>query len=277
MKNVLRRIKHTSINVIVNIICIALKRLLPRAIIAQVMDRIEVEGRLDFADKNIILGVKSLSELSRLRSCSKEPGTVSFFTELIGSNAVYYDIGANVGAYSLIAGMQNPNTRVFCFEPSASTFASLVSNIRRNGVTENVFAFPIAFDEATKVTQLYQSSTSPGAAEHAIGEAIDYKGKEFVPNAVQASLVYTLDEFIDCFELPVPTHLKIDVDGIELRILRGAINLLQNKRLRKVMLEVKDGSQSEQSIVKLMSEFGFTFYVSDRLYYSGCSNYVFQR
>src|SRR5207302_421451 len=68
----------------------------------------------------------------------------------------------------------------------------------------------------------YRVSTEAGTALHAVGESVDHEGREFTPVAVQIVPTYALDDLIDVLKLPPPTRLKLDVDGFEYSVLRGA-------------------------------------------------------
>ena len=75
-----------------------------------------------------------LSEGIRVNSCHKEPETVRWVETHLKSGQVFYDIGANVGAYSLIAAKYHHGTvTIYAFEPALQNFPLLVENIRRNG------------------------------------------------------------------------------------------------------------------------------------------------
>ena len=91
-------------------------------------------GELDYARHRIELLVSSPEIRVRLRSVEKEPFTVEWIERSIKPGDVFYDIGANVGAYSLIAAKVTGNgARIFAFEPSAATFHDLSRNILHNG------------------------------------------------------------------------------------------------------------------------------------------------
>ena len=203
---------------------------------------------------------------------------VRFFTEDVGEGDVIFDIGANVGAYSLIAASEfGKAISVLAFEPCPATYAALVSNIRINGLSDVIQAYPLAFGAKTKVDVFNQSSIIPGSAEHAVGSAIDFRGNVFEPAFQHSVMCFNLDTFVEFFKVKPPTHIKIDVDGIELDILRGAKKVLAMKCLRKVSVEVREGSPEEGPILHLMESGGFSVSRGDILVNSGCINYVFQR
>ena len=64
-------------------------------------------------------------------------------------------------------------------------------------------------------------------------------GEEFVPSFRQGAVGFAIDDFIATFNPPFPNHLKIDVDGIEDRIVAGAKNTLADPRLRSISIELE--------------------------------------
>ena len=63
---------------------------------------------------------------------------------------------------------------------------------------------------------------APGTALHAVGEALDYRRQPFTPVAVESILAFRLDDLVPLLGLPLPTRLKLDVDGFEHKVLDGA-------------------------------------------------------
>ena len=85
---------------------------------------------LDYEKDKILIACNSETELSiRARSCSKEPETIDWLKSYFKEDSVLYDIGANIGAYSLVAGKMNDSGRIFSFEPGYSSFSSLIVKV----------------------------------------------------------------------------------------------------------------------------------------------------
>ena len=250
----------------------------PQFFRVRALEKLNSVGRLDYKHEKILMDLQSVFQYSRLKSCGKEPGTVKFFTEDLREGDVIYDIGANVGAYSLVAASKGVNgLKVFAFEPSPATYTALINNIRINEFSDLIQAFPLAFGPTSKIDVFNQSDIAPGAAEHALGDAIDFRGNSFNPAFKHAVLSFDIDTFIKMFDAPSPTHIKIDVDGVELEILRGAPQTFATKSLRKVSVEVREGSSEEPEILSFMSSMGFATEIGDKLVNSGCVNYIFSR
>jgi FkbM family methyltransferase len=214
---------------------------------------------LDYGDGDVLLHIDSRVELNtRLRSCAKEPETIAWIEAYVRAGDVVYDIGANVGAYSLVVDRYTGGAaKVYAFEPGAATFRQLTRNIELNGSSARVIALPIALSDGTGLGMFNYSSTEPGAARHALGMAVDSLGRAFEPAMRQYVLQFSLDEFIGTFSIESPQHVKIDVDGPELEILRGAQRTLRDSALRTVMIEVEPTTEMAAAIVALLENCGF--------------------
>jgi FkbM family methyltransferase len=187
--------------------------------------------RLDYPHHDIWLRATSETERKwRARACAKEPWTVRWLEEQVGHGDVFYDIGANVGAFSLIAAIAR-SASVVAFEPGYATFARLCENIQLNGCSETIVPVPLPLSDAAALTAFTYRSLEPGQSRHVLGdspEGTPYK---------QPMCAITLDAALAQFSLPLPNHLKIDVDGAELRVLAGASAVLRGSQLRTILIE----------------------------------------
>ena len=190
----------------------------------------------------------------------------------------FFDIGANVGAYSLIAAKINgKDSRVYAFEPCFSTYAQLCRNIMLNGCEDTVIPLNVVLSDRNGIGWFNYLSLNTGESCHAFGEPLDYLGKEFKPACRQLLLSHTLDDYFKYLE--VPALLKIDVDGIEFEILKGAEKMLSDERVRTILVEVVERSKSSKAIVDYLKGKGFNL-ISKNIYdygESSTSNYIFSR
>ena len=210
---------------------------------------------LDYARGDLHLYVTSKVErTSRAFSCRKEPTTVSWLESLVPGD-VFYDIGANIGAYSLIAALKvGPSGRVVAFEPSYATFAHLCDNIVLNDVSDIVVPVPLPLGEHTTLGTLNYHRLVPGHARHAIGgDAADARGD--APVYRQPVLLTRLDDLVSQFALPGARFIKIDVDGAEADVLRGAHRTLAHPDLQELMIEVD--VQNTNAVMDILTTAGF--------------------
>ena len=183
---------------------------------------------------------------------------IAFIQTFLKEGDVLYDIGANIGAYSLVAAKYfNGKVKVYSFEPSFLNFTQLCKNIFINNCSEMIIPLQIALSDQNTLGFFNYNNLIPGGALHAFGDAKDYKGTFFTPVFRQPVLSYRLDDLIKHFRLPVPNHFKIDVDGIEFDILKGAEETLNNPLVRSIILELEPLSVTEKNIVNFLNEKGF--------------------
>jgi FkbM family methyltransferase len=154
---------------------------------------------------------------------------------------IFYDIGSNVGMFSIYAAKKNLN--VFCFEPHYSNLETFLYNVYLNNVQNNIISLPVLLSNKSKITKFFLRDLTPSVAKNEIA----HKGSEYIlgekmnnrllnvnvgRNILKSALTIntytdTLDNVIDKYKLSRPTKVKIDVDGAEFMILKGFKNNLK--------------------------------------------------
>jgi FkbM family methyltransferase len=212
---------------------------------------------------------------------TKEPDTIAWI-DGFSDGSVLWDIGANVGVYSLYAAASR-RLLVLAVEPAAANFHALTRNIRLNGLNDRITAYCLAFSSVTTLGVVNLASDAMGAACNQfgeIGEASRYAQPDS-PQLAQGMLAFTIDDFIKQFHPPFPTHLKLDVDGLELGILSGATATLMDFRLESVLVELSMTENEEtQRAMSLLREAGFTFISRGEVQGAGAhkgANHLFRR
>ena len=177
-----------------------------------------------------------------------EPETVAWIMGL-PADAVLWDIGANIGLYSLLAARRG--LRVLAFEPSASSFAALTRNIEINGMEERISAYCLAFDAQTSLVTLHLANTAAGHSMHSI-ETRKGGFRQAVPG-------FSVDAFLTMFNAAPPQAIKLDVDGIEPAILAGARETL-TLHVREVLVEIDglNAATGGNGIPQILGGCGFT-------------------
>lgn len=148
-----------------------------------------------------------------------EPDMLQLLRAVANDSEVVLDIGANIGCTALLLG--EFSKEVYAFEPSPTTFAFLKSNISRSGLT-NIFLQNIGLG-----AESYESTLTFAPSNRSGG---------FVSNQTQASAGHTiekivirqLDEFVNSLNLKKIDFVKIDVEGFEGHVLRGATQTLSS-------------------------------------------------
>ena len=170
----------------------------------------------------------------------------------------YWDIGANAGVYCLFAALR-PNLRVIAFEPSANSYALLNRNIEINQLSDRISAYCIAFAKETKLDVLNMARTDAGLSMHGFGTEVNQYDTLIDTKFRQGAVGYSIDDFAKTFSPSMPTHVKVDVDGIEADIIRGGRETLSVDTLQSMMVEIEGNLESarNQELFELMRELGF--------------------
>jgi FkbM family methyltransferase len=164
----------------------------------------------------------------------EEPETLAWIDQ-IGAGQTLWDIGAATGLLSMYAALA-PEVRVYAFEPKATSFSVLVEHLALNGLGERVFPLCLAFSDETALTRLSLTAMAAGSGGNSIAGQPNQFG-EYHSVFSQGVPAMRIDDFRTVFALPAPDHLKIDVDGVEGAILRGAPQTL--REVTSVIIEVE--------------------------------------
>lgn len=190
----------------------------------------------------------STRQIARLRlsPVAKEPWTVEWIEANLGPDDAFYDVGANVGDYTLIGAKRCPEATIVAVEPAFANFAALCENLLLNDASANVVPLPVALADRERLGSLGLSDVAAGAAIHALD----------APAAAYAQpvLVHTLDGLVARFGLPAPTLVKLDVDGAEPAVLAGARETLRRPGLRSIIVEVEE--ENGEAVVAALGEAG---------------------
>jgi FkbM family methyltransferase len=252
-------------------------RPLQSSVLATVKDSISAVTRLDYEPADIRIHADSHMDFLRAMACRKEPNTVRWIENTVRAGDVFYDIGANIGAYAMIAAKQAPGQVIsHAFEPSFSTYHQLCKNVILNDCQDEVFPHLIPVGQKSGASVFNYQSLASGASLHAVGPTMDWQGKAFQPVYQQRVLVFSLDDLVGHWGFEMPTHIKIDVDGVELDVLRGAHTVLSDHRLRTLLVEVCYDRGDSDAIRSLMSQHGFAL-TSEAALTPVASNWVFSR
>jgi FkbM family methyltransferase len=185
----------------------------------------------------------------------KEPCTLEWIAAFDAAD-VLVDVGANVGMYTIWAAATR-GTRVFAFEPESANYALLNRNIFINNLQDRVSAYCMGLSDAAGLTALHMGLVGVGQSCHSVGEALDYKHDPMAAAFRQGCIVSRLDDLVSTGAIPMPNHIKIDVDGFEPKVIAGARSTLKNAAVRSVLVELNLNLADHAAIVEDMKDLGF--------------------
>jgi FkbM family methyltransferase len=167
---------------------------------------------------------------------------------------VFFDIGANIGIYSLFyAKVKGGN--VYSFEPSVFNLRQLAKNISIINLSKRITIISNPLSERTGVASFKNGSIDEGGALSAFGVDYGHDGKPINSDINYSVLGFSLDDLVEKNVLKeTPSLIKIDVDGIEHLILKGASKTLKSKKLKSLFIEVNDDFKEQALKVRMMLE-----------------------
>jgi len=209
---------------------------------------------LDWPNGQLVVRVSSDAVVrSRLHPVGKEPWTARWLEREVGGSDVLWDIGANIGGYSLIAARAGAG-RVVAVEPSPATYAALCENLTLNGLEAAVIPLPVLLGRETGMQTLALSDAAAGAASHWIGATAPQSEAVSVAARV-AVMAARLDDLVVWLGLPPPTLVKLDVDGAEAGVLAGGEATFSRPELRSMLIEIE--RRREDAVLALAEQYGF--------------------
>ncbi len=196
--------------------------------------------------KGLVLLVDPRYELAYVRG-DHEPWVQDLVASWLRHGDVFYDVGAHVGFFSVLAGrLVRPGGAVIAFEPDPDNFARLEANIARNrmGCVRPVCA--VVLDRSGTVS----FARAPAASSRVEGRAVGSDGA--LATEVLSVPGVTLDDHYD----PRPGVVKIDVEGGELQVLSGARRLLAEGKLGWIV--EAHSEELEAALVRIFNNAGYT-------------------
>lgn len=158
------------------------------------------------------------------RIMGKEPETINWINKF-KKNSIFFDVGANIGIYTLYSAVKIENT-VYSFEPHSVNYKNLLDSISLNGL-KNCYAFCFAVSNQTALSSIQVKDLYEGVADNIVGVRGDY-----YHGCVEMSLDFLVKKGI----LPQPDYIKIDVDGFEDKVVLGALETIQ--KCKSILVEI---------------------------------------
>ena len=235
-----------------------------------------------FKNDKYIFSILEMGKVTRMRAKlfeTKEPETLRWI-DGFDKEDIFLDIGANVGVYSLYAALRK--IKVISLEPDALNYAMLNINLRKNNLSEYILPYSIALNDVEKFNYFNISSDEWGGALNSFGNELDYRGNKFKTVHRQGVYGLPLDMFLSKVNKS-PNHIKIDVDGNEYLILKGAENTLKSKYLKSLLVELDESRSDFEASIELITKCGFILLekthgeMFDNSEFSSTYNHIFIR
>lgn len=186
-----------------------------------------------------------------------EEGEIAFFEKILKGidSPVILDVGANIGTHSIRWAKINRKTKVFAFEPSPTTAQMLEQNVERNRLKDQIKVFATAVSESPGTARFY----------HCVDDAyssLKDTGRYEVIDIIEVQ-VTTIDAFCKEQGLKKINLIKVDVEGFETEVIKGAIETLK-KYKPELFIEIYAGTNSNKDperTIKIIQDLGYHTFV----------------
>jgi len=159
-----------------------------------------------------------------------EPAITDLILRELDDDSVFFDIGANIGWFSLHVAQAYPGAVIHAFEPGKFAFFNLSKNVAHNGYRERILLNHAAVSDHGG-TEFFTSNQIGHALNHLV------RSETTLSSTATEVTCTTLDTYSDEQKITRIDLIKCDVEGAELLVLKGGESLL--KRFQpKLMLEV---------------------------------------
>jgi FkbM family methyltransferase len=173
---------------------------------------------------------------------------MAFVLHFLRDDDLFVDVGANAGAYSILASSVN-GCRVIAFEPVPSAYCKLLTNVRLNDRSERIQCVNVAVTDSPGEIEF---SSASDTTNHAIA------ADEVRHDAIRVKAT-TLDLALQGQQ---PTLVKVDVEGYEALVVQGGESTLQNDTLLAVIMELNGSGKrygfDDAQVTRVMNGYGFT-------------------
>ncbi len=202
---------------------------------------------LPFVNDTYLFAKKGMTSASSAWYCGLyEYEEMSFLSHHLEPNNLFVDVGANIGAYSILAASNG--SKVISIEPIPSTFEILKKNILLNNFQDLVELLNIGVDSKKKILKF---TNDKGAMNH----VLKYEDKK--KNSINVNS-NSLDNILSG---RIPKFIKIDVEGFELNVIEGGETTLKNESLKGIIIELIGGGKyygyDEEVLHEKILSYGF--------------------
>ena len=218
---------------------------------------------------------------------TKEPETLQWIDNFnTDKEIIFWDIGSNIGLYSIYSALKHKDIKIHSFEPSTSNLRILSRNININELQDKIFINQFPLTDRDKGYQLMmESDFREGGALHSFGKDLNFEGNKMNIKNNYNIYGFSINYLIKNLNLEVPNYIKIDVDGLEHYILKSADEVLKHQNLKSILVEINENYFKQfNDVEEIMKRFNFKLLKKDQSRHINLSdpfknsyNYIFSR
>ncbi|MGE0011514.1 MAG: FkbM family methyltransferase [Azoarcus sp.] len=206
-------------------------------------------GRVYFQKLNKALYRLSLGGLGVLNyRTSKSSGEKVFLENYLKNcSGVLVDVGANQGSYAIEALGICKAMKVYAFEPHPITYVSLAHNVLRY---PNIAAINKGMSSEIGVLKIYDYPGKDGSSHASLFEDVITEIHGAGTAVAHEVELTTLDEFVQAENIIEINLLKVDTEGNELAVLKGAANSIADRKIKAIHFEFNEMNVSSRVFFK---------------------------
>lgn len=211
------------------------------------MENLETFTALNHKGKSLVFTTPNKFSQWRVKTLlTKEPCTIEWINSF-DEKDIFWDVGANIGIYSIYAAII-VGCKVRSFEPECFNYMSLTKNIKYNKLENLIQGYSVSIDDKSSVGYLGINNFETASSGHIINRD--------KPKFKQGCLIFSIDDLVK-FGIEEPTHIKIDIDGLDHKVINGAQKTL--KSVKSVLIELDTSNENHMNVLNIMTDLGFTF------------------
>jgi FkbM family methyltransferase len=194
-------------------------------------------------------------EVSHIVPGRYERDLVDWARELAPKSKQFVDCGAHMGSWSIV--MASHFHEVHAFEPQRLLFQQLCGNAALNGL-DNVFVYNMGLDAEPGRLTLHRPGVDRGSSSARTDVVEHFFTASGISTSPEIISVARLDSFVEV--LNNVGLIKIDVEGLELRVLRGAVEILRRNNLPKMLIECWSHAwyrKDKEAVLSFLDELGY--------------------
>ncbi len=183
---------------------------------------------------------------------TKEPKTLNWI-EKFEKDKCFWDIGSNVGVYTIYAKLLNKSLNVISFEPSFKNLNILYENLKLNNLNNSITIFPLPLSNNKSIGNFVLGDDVDGGANSMLNLLDNFNQTKYINSFRSTTL--SVNNLINEFNFPKPDYIKIDVDGNEMNILNGICNHYNS--IKEILIEIDDFQNNIDKVENFMRDKNF--------------------
>lgn len=172
-------------------------------------------------------------------------------------NPIIFDIGANIGTYSTWMARIFPNGKIYSFEPQRIIFQMLCGNIAINNF-DNCYTYNAAIGNINGSLEIEEPNYYK---QQSFG---NYNVCDKTDNIKNIIDIFKLDYFTKKYKIKNVDFIKIDVEGMDIEVLIGAMNILKRQKPSLLIEYTNDKQSCLDEIIKILKDINYSFEILDR-------------